>query len=239
MILLALSTSSQQGSVAIVRDDELVGRRAYEGEMQHAERLFGVLDELLVGCGLERGQLGAVACDVGPGSFTGVRAGLAAAKGIALGLSVPLWGVSSLAAMAEAAAADPRAAHATELVCLLDAKRAETFFAIYDGQRHPLLGPAHVRTSELGATLGERVQGRTLFVGRHGLSLSLPPSAIVLSDGACALPDAEWIGRLAITASHTTEPCAPASVEVIYLRAPDAVPRPTSELRALTGLARS
>ncbi|MBW2527910.1 MAG: tRNA (adenosine(37)-N6)-threonylcarbamoyltransferase complex dimerization subunit type 1 TsaB, partial [Deltaproteobacteria bacterium] len=115
MTVLGISTSTPRGSAALIEGSRLLGSVAYEGEMHHAERLFGALDELFERAQVDRGSLEAVACDVGPGSFTGVRAGLAAAKGLALGLEIPLLPVGALEAMAAAAWTSPTADQAEAL----------------------------------------------------------------------------------------------------------------------------
>src|SRR4051812_25416291 len=103
MKVLALSTSTPRGSVAVVDDGAVLASVAYVDLKSHAERIFGSIDLALAKAGLERSTIAAVACDLGPGSFTGVRVGVASAKGIALALGVPVFGVSSLEVMAAAA----------------------------------------------------------------------------------------------------------------------------------------
>jgi len=225
MMMLGITTATPRGSVALVEEGRLVGRASYEGEMHHAERIFGALDELLTDVGVDRQSLGAVGCDVGPGSFTGIRAGLAAAKGIALGLGVPLLGVGSLEAMAAAAWAEPALPELDRVVCLLDARRGETFFAAYDRCLGLVAGPGHVRTPELLAALGELGRATGVgFVGRQA-SVLCPPldRARVVDREACSLPDAEWIARLAQTRIEHGEGPPLGDVEPVYLRAPDAV----------------
>jgi tRNA threonylcarbamoyladenosine biosynthesis protein TsaB len=227
MIALGISTATPRGSVALVEDARLLGRVAYEGEMHHAERIFGALDELLAASGVARSAIGAVGCDVGPGSFTGIRAGLAAAKGIALGLGLPLLGVGSLEAMAAAAWATvpPRALE--RVVGVLDARRGETFFAAYDRQLELRAGLGHVRTPELLEALGELASAPDVcFAGTQALALCPPlDRARVLSDEGCALPDAAWIARLGLGELARGARPSLDQVDPVYLRAPD-VSRP-------------
>src|SRR5690606_17703941 len=102
-MVLGITTASPRGGACVLDGSRVAGRAGYEDEMRHAEQLFATIDEALAAAGLGRGALEAIACDVGPGSFTGVRVGLASAKGIALALGVPLLPVLSLEAMAGAA----------------------------------------------------------------------------------------------------------------------------------------
>ena len=227
MIVLGISTATPRGSVALVEDARLLGRVAYQGKMHHAERIFGALEQLVATSGVERAAIGAVSCDVGPGSFTGIRAGLAAAKGIALGLGLPLLGVGSLAAMAAAAWASAPAPERERVVCLLDARRSETFFAAYDRQLCLRAGPGHVRSVELLDALGELAHAPdACFAGSQALTLCPPLEPTrVLSDEDCALPDAAWIARLGLAELARGAVPSLDQVEPLYLRAPD-VSRP-------------
>ena len=221
-LVLGLSTATPRGSVALLRGDRLLASCIYEDEMRHAERLFDTIDQVLADAQLAARRLTAIACDVGPGSFTGVRVGVASAKGMALALGVPLVPVGSLEAMAMAAF------HAVgrdvaQVVCVIDAKRQETFFAAYDRQLTARRGPAHIAAAETLSALGDLAEDRTVpFCGRASRELGLPPARL-LEAPACELPHAEWVGRRALALMNTQLP-ALADVEPVYLRAPDAVP---------------
>jgi tRNA threonylcarbamoyladenosine biosynthesis protein TsaB len=86
--------------VAVTLDGKVLGALFHEELNAHAERVLGLIEELLASAGWTRGSLDRVAVGVGPGSFTGLRVGIALAQGIALGLARPLIGVGSLRAMA-------------------------------------------------------------------------------------------------------------------------------------------
>ncbi len=96
---------------------------------------------VLAQAGEHRGSLEGLSCDVGPGSFTGVRVGVASAKGIALGLGLPLAGVVSLEAMAAAAFATGAAGPGDVVVAAVDAKKSEVFVAAYDARGTVLAAP--------------------------------------------------------------------------------------------------
>jgi len=227
--VLGISTSSDRGSVALWRDGAVVGRCAYEGSMHHAELLFAALDELLTTAGLERTSIQAIGCDVGPGSFTGVRAGLAAAKGLALGLGAPLVGVGSLEALAAAAFAALPAEQVALAACLLDAKRGETFLAVYDRGLGAMALPAHVRTDEALSALGPWLaRPEVWLVGQQCLALPEPlDRSRVLAAELCALPDATWVAGLAALRLASSAEAVLGDVEPVYIRAPDAVPAPS------------
>ena len=138
MKILAFTTATPRCSVVVVDGDLELARGGYDDEMRHAERLFGVVDEVLGAAKLRRDEIDAIACDVGPGSFTGVRVGLASAKGMALGLEIPLVGVCGLAAMADAAR---QTCPEGVVVPVTDGKRGELFLAAYDAQGAEVLSP--------------------------------------------------------------------------------------------------
>ena len=102
MKTLAITTSTNRCAVALLLGAEPVAARIVDEDRLHAERIFALIDDALLEAAWTKEELGLVACDLGPGSFTGVRVGLATAKGIALGLGIPIVGVGSLEAMAAA-----------------------------------------------------------------------------------------------------------------------------------------
>jgi len=202
--------------------DRLLASCAYRDEMRHAERLFDTVDQVLADARWPRRLVAAIACDVGPGSFTGLRVGVASAKGMALALGVPVVPVGSLEAMAAAALAGLDG-NVAQVVCVVDAKRRENFYAVYDRQLNPRLGPVHVAAADTQAALGALVDDpATGFCGLPARELGVPAGRLV-DDPACVLPHAEWVARRA--AAVWQEPVPPlAAIEPVYLRAPDAVP---------------
>ena len=128
MRLLALDTSTWTASVAVVDEG---GTALAAGEVRaetHSANLLPLVADVVARAGIAPAALDAVAVGVGPGSFTGLRIGLATAKGVAFAAGRPLWAVSSLAALALDLAA---ATDAALLVPVLDARRAEVFVGLY------------------------------------------------------------------------------------------------------------
>lgn len=126
MLVLAIETSNKPASVAVVDRDRVYGEIYSSCGKAHSERLPLMIDPLLEDCGLEKGDLDAVAVSIGPGSFTGLRIGLATAKGLALGLGIPLVGVSTLKALA--ISVGPLSGR----VCpMFDARKGEVYGACY------------------------------------------------------------------------------------------------------------
>ena len=129
MWLLALETTTQEGSVALLRDDTVVAMRHGDPNLSHAERVPADFAALLAEAGLAPGAIDVFAVATGPGSFTGLRIGLAAIQGLALALDRPAAGVPSLAALAWGALhSEPTRPHAS---AWLDASRGEVFAAAY------------------------------------------------------------------------------------------------------------
>ena len=100
MLLLAFETSAKAGSVALFEDGKLLGEQYLNSGMTHSQTLLSMAESLLSQCGKAAQEVQAVAVANGPGSFTGVRIGVAAAKGFAWGNEIPIYGVSTLEAMA-------------------------------------------------------------------------------------------------------------------------------------------
>jgi tRNA threonylcarbamoyladenosine biosynthesis protein TsaB len=127
--ILAVETATQAGSVALVEDEQLLGEITLELPRKHSERLVPSIEFLLDQHKLKPQELDGLAVDIGPGSFTGLRVGLATMKGMALSLEKPLVGVSSLEILVQ------NLALATGLLApVLDARKGQIFAALFRGQ---------------------------------------------------------------------------------------------------------
>lgn len=138
MIVLAIDTAGT-GCYAALYDsdtDTVLGADGADIGRGHAERLMEFVDGALAAAGLDLPSVERVAVTVGPGSFTGIRVGVAAARGLALALGIPAVGVSSLAALA----ADRQAG--TPLLVAMDAKRDEVYWQAFAADGQPLSPPA-------------------------------------------------------------------------------------------------
>lgn len=215
MSILALSTSTPHASVALLDGEHLLATTSHDDPRGHAEHLFALIDRTLASAGRDRSDLHLLACDVGPGSFTGVRIAVSSAKGIALGLGLPLVGVGSLEAL-RARARSTSPTHAL-VVTAIDARKDELYLAVYDGDA-ALLEPSHVPASEVAARVAAITRGRPF------VSIVDAPAFADFAPGAehsiVAFPEAAWIGRLAAARAGVD----PADVAPLYVRAPDAVP---------------
>lgn len=126
MRVLALETSTEYCSVALWQDGAVEARCELAGQ-KHSEMLMAMLDALLNDAGVKLAQLDGIAFGKGPGSFTGVRIACGAAQGLALGANLPVAGICTLEALAEAAG-HPR------VIAALDARMGEIYHAAYEKQ---------------------------------------------------------------------------------------------------------
>ena len=151
MKLLAFETSAKAGSVALLEDGCLLAESYQNTGLTHSQTLMTMAQDLLKSCGLTPQQVDAVAVANGPGSFTGVRIGVAAAKGFAWGGEKPLYGVSTLEAMAL-----QLGAYDGYVVPVMDARRSQVYnavFSVKEGSLERLTEDRAISLSELGEEL--------------------------------------------------------------------------------------
>jgi tRNA threonylcarbamoyladenosine biosynthesis protein TsaB len=128
MLILAIDSATPVAGVALMEKGNLIKEEFVNYKKTHSESLMPMIDRVLRGCDCGISDLSAVAVTIGPGSFTGLRIGLAAAKGIGLASARPLLGINTLDALAY------NIIGSDALLCpLLDARKQELYTAIYDG----------------------------------------------------------------------------------------------------------
>jgi tRNA threonylcarbamoyladenosine biosynthesis protein TsaB len=162
--ILILDTATLQCSVALANDGKVVAQREVrEDGHVHAERLLPLIDEAMGEAGWSPTDLDAVAVSGGPGSYTGLRIGVATAKGICHAQGIPLLALDTLQLLAvQGMRLDP---HATQRVAMVDARRMEVYAAAYDRNAHPLSEVAPVIVDE-----GEGAwEGPAQFIGDGAL----------------------------------------------------------------------
>jgi tRNA threonylcarbamoyladenosine biosynthesis protein TsaB len=189
-------------------------------ETGHAERLIPMIGEAMEEARLSFDELTQIAVTVGPGTFTGTRIGVAAARAVALAIGARTSGVSSLAAMAEVAR---RQIKSKALAVVVDARRGEVYaqlFGAEGGGRDPASPPQLLSLAD-AAVLGGT--GSIVFVGSAGAEVA----AIAAGLGRTAasmlpdlLPDAVAVAQIAATLEPSDAPLVP-----FYLRPPDAKPQ--------------
>ena len=126
MLILAFETSAKAGSVALMHNGVLLGESYCNTGMTHSQTVMPMAQELLRNCGYKPEDVQAVAVAAGPGSFTGVRIGVAAAKGFAWARQIPCYGVSTLESMAYSLGLWQGYA-----VCTMDARRNQVYNAVF------------------------------------------------------------------------------------------------------------
>ena len=126
MLILAFETSAKAGSVALMDDKKLLGESYQNTGLTHSQTLLTMAQDLLQSCGCSVKDVTAVAVAAGPGSFTGVRIGVAAAKGFAWGAELPCCGVSTLEAMAM-----QLGIHQGYICPVMDARRSQVYNALF------------------------------------------------------------------------------------------------------------
>lgn len=127
MKLLGIDTSGMVASVAVMEDDILIGEYTLNYKKTHSQTLMPMLDELTKALELDLSSIDAIAVAVGPGSFTGLRIGAAAVKGLAMALDKPVIEISTLEGLAYSCC------ESEKVVCpILDARRKQTYAAGYE-----------------------------------------------------------------------------------------------------------
>jgi len=228
MRALAIDTSTETAGVALCDGAICVARRPLDPHRpaasepgRHGERLLGLVESVIEEAGWKKRELELVACCVGPGSFTGVRVGVATAKGIALALGLPIIGIGSLEVMAHAYLARASAAHDDEgVIALLDARKGEVFWAAYAGTGALLAGPGHLAATQIAEVAGQVPRPKIRYVGEVARQLPLEPACIV-TGAETDRPDPVVLARLAIATLSRRGPDDLDSLEPAYVRPPD------------------
>jgi tRNA threonylcarbamoyladenosine biosynthesis protein TsaB len=182
MIVLAFDCAISGLAVAVVRDGETLAQHREEGRGQ-AATLLPAIARVLEGAAVDRRAVSMIAVTVGPGSFTGVRVGLAAARGLALALGVPLAGITTTAALLAQAWQDGRLA-----IAAIDSHLGDWFCAFSETAATPFVASTEVLAAKLA---GQSCR----IVGPQAEALApLLPDAVAQS----ALPDPAVMARLAL-----------------------------------------
>lgn len=214
MIVLGIDTSTRIASVAIVDDGRVLAELRGDDSARGADLLVQI-DAACTAAHIGPRDLAAVAIGAGPGSFTGLRIGMATAKGIAFAAKCPLWAVSSLAALAFEE---------------LDAEPAATVLAVLDARKGEVYAGAYHRDGDRTVPLGDEV-----VMAPEGIAAFAPPGARIVGDFVAVLdghpirtPSGAAVARLALESARVDVLVGgaptyirPSEAEVKY---PDGVP---------------
>ena len=209
MIVLALDTALSACQAAVTEDDRVLAARTEPMERGHQERLAPLVAETMAAAGLAFDRIDRIAVTVGPGSFTGVRVGLAFAKGLALALDRPCLGIGTLEALALSIAGGGFVAAA------IDGRREQIYLQAF-ADRTAVMAPDALPIGEAAARLAELYAGRPVTLTGPGAAL-LDGVIAGAAIAAAPFPDIVALARLA-----AGRPAPSAMPRPLYLRAPDA-----------------
>ncbi|HLA03033.1 MAG TPA: tRNA (adenosine(37)-N6)-threonylcarbamoyltransferase complex dimerization subunit type 1 TsaB [Aestuariivirga sp.] len=217
MLILALDTSMAACSVCVYDADKslVIGANQQFMERGQAEALAPMVQDTMKTAGVGFADLSRIAVTTGPGTFTGVRIGLAMARGLGVALSIPITGINSLAAIAA-----NETAKTLPIVVAVDARAGEIYFASYDQSGHELTGPVVVPLAEAHHFMPGH-SAMVLGSGAELLLSKLGSHAHVRSDAGDLPISANFVRLAAATPASALPP------EPLYLRAPDVKPQAT------------
>ena len=218
MLILAIDTALDACAAAILDTDagKLIAQESLAMKRGHAEALMPLIARVIKQAGIAFAALDRIAVTTGPGSFTGLRVGLSAARGIALAANKPVVGLTTLTAYAA-----PIVSQNSEppVISAIDARHDQVYFQVVSGNGSSLIRP---RVGPIEEALGAARFGAPHLVGNAARIVAdrwpadAPPPFKVEAQAA---PDIAWVAWLGAAVSPNTAPARP-----FYLRAPDAKP---------------
>ncbi len=213
MRVLAFDTSLGGGSVALVAGGACLARAVESQPRALVERLLPMIEQVLADAGVRYADLDLIATTVGPGTFAGLRIGVAVARGLGVATGVPVAGVTSLEALAWGGL--PHAAEGDAVVAAIDGRRGQVYLQSFRKQDGlvPWDEPAAVDLADLAARLPP---GPGIVVG-SGAALAAAAAASLRGLAELAVIDPAGVATLAAARPRPTAPPRP-----LYLRAPDA-----------------
>lgn len=176
-VILCIETASTNCSVAVGAEGKLISiKEDFSSSFSHAERLHVFIREILIENNLELQDLDAIAISKGPGSYTGLRIGVSAAKGLCYSLNLPLISISTLTAIAH------QVTEKGNIIPMLDARRMEVYTAVFDQNKNQIQQTA-AKILEPTSYLEQLEKGKAFFIG----------SGVAKFSEICAHPNAVFI----------------------------------------------
>ena len=212
MRVLGLDAATAACSAALLEDGRILAEAEQPMQHGHAEALLPIVQKVMTGTSFA--GLDAIAVTVGPGGFTGIRVGLAAARGLGLAAKKPVLGVTTFAAIAHAARRQLGAGQ--RLLVLVESKRADVYAQLFAPDLSPLREPAALLPEQLPGYVGE---GALLLAGDGCARVAalFPDALLAAGDGR---PQARCVAALGAARLRRSGPPA-APPRALYLRAPD------------------
>ncbi|MDO4270509.1 MAG: tRNA (adenosine(37)-N6)-threonylcarbamoyltransferase complex dimerization subunit type 1 TsaB [Eubacteriales bacterium] len=221
MKILAFESSAVSASVTLTEDERLIAQSFQNCGLTHSRTLLPMAESLLANCGVPLGDIDVLAVAHGPGSFTGVRIGVATVKGLALGAGKPCVGVSTLEAMAWGARA-----LGGGLCCVMDARAGQVYnalFSIENGVPRRLCGDRAVKLADLGEEIGQT----PYFLVGDGADLCYNMLKENCAGLVPAPPELRYaagygVAAAALPLARAGRVCDPQQLDAFYLRRPQA-----------------
>ncbi len=215
MLLLALDTTLAACSAAIYDcgANQVLSHQHERMRQGHAERLAGMTEEVADDAGVGFDRLDRIAVTIGPGTFTGVRIGLAMARGLSVALSIPVIGVGTMQALAANVDDNP---DRLPIAVIVDARRDAVYVQIFSCKLEPLSAPQCVKLDEVRQVLPVE----DIVIVGSGTGLIIGEQQKWRASGACDLPDACSVAQIACNMVPSDQPPSP-----LYLRPADAKPQ--------------
>ena len=212
MVQLSIDTSNVNCAVHLMLHDGPSCEISDEIGRGHAERLISMIDHALNEHDLSPSDITKIAVTIGPGSFTGVRVGLAAARGYAAALNTPVVGISSLQALSK------KNSGSGSTLVILDAKRDQFYAELFDDAGETLEGPTlYTKGDELPEAWLHQATLALVGTGAEAIAALVPNASIVSHDAAPDIADVAQLGKALEPDASPPKP--------LYLRAADAKPQ--------------
>ena len=223
MSILAIDTATQVSSVAVLKEGRLLAELTMQGKLTHSETLLPHIEQVLKMAAVAKEELTGIAVSNGPGSFTGLRIGLAAAKAMSYVLGIPLVGISTLQALAYQLPAP-----GVRVMCLLDAQKGNAYVESYRWENNSLqvvdsvqvakitdIVAACANMNEQVILLGDAVQKKVAGKLELPANVSVAPPHIVMPRAACVA----MLGQAKLMAGETDNVM---DLEPVYIRRSEA-----------------